>query len=247
MTNKQKQRYTAFIDILGFQRIISNTENEPDLYEKIEITLTNISNIDQLRKMVRSDESDPDAVVEFEKYQDLHVQAFSDCILISAADNEIGLLAVTAMSALTYWMLFSQGFFARGAITKDELTHDNNIVFGKALVRAYSLEQKVAIFPRIILSKEIADEITNKARHIPIKVDFDGQPFLDIFHPQAKKIINTWNEKQLDKKSSIKLENGSQELINQIETINDPSIQQKLNWLRNYLNNCAKNLDLNEI
>src|SRR5690606_30949109 len=102
------------------------------------------------------------AVKMFENYQDLRVQAFSDCILISAKDNALGLVAVTALTALTYWILFSHGFYGRGAITKDLLTHDNNIVFGKALVRSHSLEQKVAIFPRIILSSETYADLTQK-------------------------------------------------------------------------------------
>lgn len=245
MSDKQRIRYTSFIDILGFQNSVLNIENEPESYERIATALTNISMIENLRKMVRPKESDPYAETAFEQQQDLHIQAFSDCILISAADNRIGLIAVTAISALTYWMLFSRGFFARGAITKDRLTHDNNMVFGKALVRAYSLEQKVAIFPRIVLSKEIYEEIINEKHPIPVKVDFDGQSFLDIFDAQAKKVIDTWNERQPDDKSSINLENGLRELIAEIKNTNDPSVQQKLNWLKNYVNNSSQNMGFN--
>lgn len=247
MTNKQSTRYTSFIDILGFQNSVLNIEDEPESYEKITSVLTNISTINELRKIVRPKESNPTALKQFEETQDLRVQAFSDCILISANDNALGLVAVTAMSALTYRILFSHGFYARGAITKDLLTHNENIVFGKALVRAYSLEQKVAIYPRIVLSKEIYDDLSNKKPAIPKKIDFDGQPFLDVFDSSSVKFINTWNERQPDLDCHINLENGREELIRNIQASKDVAIQQKLTWLKNYLNNNASGLEIKKI
>lgn len=247
MNNKQKNRYTAFIDILGFQKSILNIENEPESYEKIVIALTNVSELDQLRKNVRPKQSDPNAVQHLENYQDLRVQVFSDCILISANENELGLTAVTAMSAVAFAMLFSCGFFARGAITKDQLSHDEKIVFGKALVRAYSLEQKVAIFPRIILSSEVVEDIENKNPSIPFKIDFDGESFLDVFNSMIGDIIESWNKIQTNIQYHINLNNGRNKLVNEIKSEKDPSIQQKLNWLKNYFNDSATLLTLKEI
>ena len=41
----------------------------------------------------------------------------------------------------------------RGAIVKGKLYHDDQIVFGSALVRAYELESTVVNFPRRFLSR----------------------------------------------------------------------------------------------
>lgn len=248
MDGKQRKRYTSFIDILGFQNSILNIEKEPESYKKIADTLTNISTINELRKIVRSDKDDPTALQHFEATQDLRIQAFSDCILISSNDNQLGLVAVTAMSALTYWILFSHGFYARGAITKDLLTHNEGVVFGKALVRAYSLEQKVSIFPRIILSQETYNDLTsNNKLRISTKTDFDGQPFLDVFDSKAIRFINTWNERQPNLQAHINLTNGRKELEKHFQQENDVSVRQKLTWLKNYFNSSAAHLELEEI
>lgn len=247
MTNKQSTRYTSFIDILGFQKKILNIENEPESYEKIAAVLTNISTLNDLRKVVRPPNDDPVALKYFEETQDLRVQAFSDCILISAKDCDLGLVAVTAMSALTYWILFSHGFYARGAITKDLLTHCDSVIFGKALVRSYSLEQKVAIYPRILLSQEVYADLSSKKPLIPKKIDFDGQAFLDVFDTSTTKFINKWNETQPNLQAHINLANGQKELIRELETSTEIAVQQKLTWLKNYLNSNANNLGINQI
>ena len=52
----------------------------------------------------------------------------------------------------------SQGVWVRGGVTVGNILHDDDVVFGPALNRAYELESKVAKFPRIVLDVEI-DEL----------------------------------------------------------------------------------------
>ncbi|WP_049629165.1 hypothetical protein [Cellvibrio sp. pealriver] len=249
MDNNQnyKERYIAFIDVLGFEKSILNIKNEPDSYEKIVTALTNISTIRELTQIVRSERSDPNAVKDREKREDLRIQAFSDCIVISTNCNSIGLMAVTAISALIYRILFTYGFYARGAITKDLLTHSDNIVFGKGLVQAYSLEQKVAIYPRIILAQNVHSDLSNSKMSIPRKTDFDGQVFLDVFDSSVKKFIQTWNERQSNPNAHINLEHGRTELMQNLGKASETAIVQKLTWLKNYFNFNAIALGLKEI
>ncbi len=47
----------------------------------------------------------------------------------------------------------------RGAIVKDRLYHDDQIVFGSALVRAYELESSVVNFPRIMVTRAVAKDL----------------------------------------------------------------------------------------
>jgi hypothetical protein len=52
-----------------------------------------------------------------------------------------------------------QGFFIRGALVKDRLYHDEKMVFGNALVRAYRLETTVVRYPRVMVTREVMDDI----------------------------------------------------------------------------------------
>jgi hypothetical protein len=51
-----------------------------------------------------------------------------------------------------------EGYFVRGAVVRGLLYHDNNMVFGEALTEAYRLESQVAIYPRIMLLRQIKDD-----------------------------------------------------------------------------------------
>jgi hypothetical protein len=71
------------------------------------------------------------------------------------------------------------GFWIRGAVTVGLIHHDEHIVFGPALNRAYELESKVAIYPRILIDAP--------ALAVPPGLDFidaGDPPFLDPFKPR---------------------------------------------------------------
>ena len=55
--------------------------------------------------------------------------------------------------------LLKQGFFIRGALVKDFLYHDDKTVFGQALLRAYNLERSVVRFPRVMVTREVVEDI----------------------------------------------------------------------------------------
>lgn len=80
-------------------------------------------------------------------------------------------------------------FFIRGGIAVSDLYMDENIVVGPGLIEAYELENRVANFPRIILSKEAHEVIKSHLRyysnpkHSPqfteYLIDKDGLVFLN--------------------------------------------------------------------
>src|SRR5947209_7979477 len=47
------------------------------------------------------------------------------------------------------------GFLLRGGATIGNLHHAQNIVFGEAMIEAYELETRTAVYPRIVLSSKI--------------------------------------------------------------------------------------------
>jgi hypothetical protein len=62
----------------------------------------------------------------------------------------MGLLHMLYSLTSLSFELLCLGYFVRGAIALGKLYHDDEMVFGDALVRAYELETSVARFPRIL-------------------------------------------------------------------------------------------------
>ena len=111
----------------------------------------------------------------------IFVKIFSDNILfaIETEDEltrEKNITTILNLVANICNEAFDFGYLLRGAIVENEFFHNNIIVYGKALVEAVYLEEKVAKNPRILVQKEIVDllpqyHLTNK----------DGNSFLNIF------------------------------------------------------------------
>ena len=77
--------------------------------------------------------------------------------------------------------LSKKGLLFRGGIAIGKLYMDSkmNFVWGEALVKAHVLEEKTAIYPRVVLSSQIAElNLSSSAR---VLKDFDGIHFVDYF------------------------------------------------------------------
>jgi len=57
-----------------------------------------------------------------------------------------------------FWNISELGVLLRGGVSKGYLFHDDDTVFGPALVEAYNFEQSVAVFPRIMLSRQVYED-----------------------------------------------------------------------------------------
>ncbi len=81
--------------------------------------------------------------------------------------------------------LLCEGFFVRGAVNRGPLYHDEQMVFGKALVEAYQYKSEVANYPRIIVVRGVRDDILNKMPPMMkmLRQSEDGPMFLDVLAP----------------------------------------------------------------
>ncbi len=92
-------------------------------------------------------------------------------------------------AAILQLQLAAGGFFARGALTIGDIHVHDGMVFGPALVKAYRLETKHAISPRVILTKEAREVLEDDLSHYEnpedapqadlLVVDQDGVVFID--------------------------------------------------------------------
>jgi hypothetical protein len=85
------------------------------------------------------------------------ITTFSDNAVISepveGPNFHLLLFRLGYMQVIASW----SGLLIRGAVTIGDIVHDDSIVFGPALNRAYELESQQAIYPRIILDPDIGD------------------------------------------------------------------------------------------
>lgn len=124
----------------------------------------------------------------------MKMRIFSDnIIIVNALIDEDGAkrdLIVELENMCTVVTRFQEhalenGWLLRGAMTKGQLYFGDTLVWGKALVKAHRMEEKTAIYPRVIIDDELVKDIQNVyssqkgAKIIAIKQDADGFYFLN--------------------------------------------------------------------
>lgn len=144
----------AYIDILGFKDMINNDSHLPVFalrfikkFIDIFCRSTNQNYIDYNTDDEMDDGSLPKATM------------FSDSIVISQPIVELDYPLFIDLIAQLQYGLFTKGILIRGGISRGKLYHDENYLFGKGLINAYLLESKHADYPRIVVDKNLIEEI----------------------------------------------------------------------------------------
>lgn len=141
ITTKYEDRIVAFVDILGFSSMISKSESSLEEYERIKHALDTIQMVKKRADSVTA-----------------KVATFSDSIVISYPINERDPLFYILIDLIHLQLnLLQQGVLVRGGIAKGKVRHVQEMVFGPAMVAAYELENKYAVYPRIIVEKEVVE------------------------------------------------------------------------------------------
>jgi hypothetical protein len=75
------------------------------------------------------------------------------------------------------------GVLIRGGYSFGQLYHENGVVFGEAMVDAYQLESKHAVYPRILVSDRILEQLNGFSDGDPdfLRQDTDGRWHLNYF------------------------------------------------------------------
>ena len=114
--------------------------------------------------------------------QDVIVKFFSDNILIAIKLNANDEKRVDKLTKLLniagniQTEVLGYGYLMRGAIVEGDFYHDEKFVYGKALVEAVNIEENVAIYPRIIIQKQIQELLPQYCYQ-----DNDGEYYLNSF------------------------------------------------------------------
>lgn len=177
-----RDRFVTFIDILGFKDIILKSEKDPNIAKALFEALNNVTgkeakgnalvNINDEKKSKKDEKKllilKNEIIKLLSEDFDLKVTHFSDCLVFSApVENEIACFTILeAIAKLMIEMHSKYQLLIRGGVSINKLCHEENgPLFGPALVEAYELESKKAIYPRILFSKNVALAITKTEHH----------------------------------------------------------------------------------
>lgn len=149
--NTTEEYLIAYFDILGYKNIITKEIiKENELIDIIQELIKKMNKVISIRN-----------VSKFKP----KVYCFSDnfliCIkcegnnFIELVDNLMALVMI--MQILQCTLISVHKIFIRGSIIKGKLYCDRNFVYGEGLINAYMLENNVAIYPRILIQKELID------------------------------------------------------------------------------------------
>ena len=177
---------------------------------------------------------------EIEKHQNVKFKIFSDNILIckeieEANPKQAVVEIFEILDKMEELMFSADALFMRGAVVVGDLHFGDNFVYGKALVNAYQLESKLAIYPRVIVDKSALELI--KGENLPVVQDKDGQYFYDYIQFCIAENKVDWLRKIKTFKFNI--------LLNISNNSTSLSVLNKMEWAVNYYNdNCIRhNLD----
>ncbi len=218
---KTKKCIVAFVDLLGTSEAIKNDENDTNLNTMNYILQSAID--------MCADNHLTKATVQ--------VKAFSDNIVFAMelpeeSDSTEQMSRIhNILEICAYFQIaaFKMGIATRGGITIGDFFCNEIFVWGKGLLRAYTLENKIAIFPRIAIDSNVIPLIPdcdNSGNKHHIKTDNDGTVFLDYlsFFPFNNR--NEYIKRTLDEaRGIIKLLNRDERAI------------QKIRWIISYLEN----------
>lgn len=169
MKTSYKKSVVAFMDILGFEALVKNIDDDPKLHETVYNSLSKIHAI--ANKIDNPNFPDIN--------QNLNVSVFSDCIAITCDMEEIGHLFWTC-GHLQADLMFN-GVLLRGGISYGKVIHEGNLLYGKGLIDAYKLESKAASYPRIIFDPILIDSLAPVWKADFMRTDQDGFLAIDPF------------------------------------------------------------------
>jgi hypothetical protein len=140
-----ENRLVAFLDVLGFSRMVLDRRDED-----VEFIVNLIPDMLRTHKgnVLRDD---------------LQVTSISDSIIISvrAESDEIlrDLFNICVIVGRVQHELALNGYYMRGGISVGKLVHDfkRNLVVGPAYIQAYLLESEKSIVPRVVIGEEVVD------------------------------------------------------------------------------------------
>jgi hypothetical protein len=231
-----EERVLAFIDILGFTTAIDNTIKKDGNEDYIET-----QKIDNILNDLRWQLKDKDYLISNEFPIGSKVTSqFSDSIIISySKTEEIGIYRILLDIYFLCITAMQNGFLFRGAVVCGKVFHTKEKIFGPAFIKAYNMERKKAIFPRVIIDDDVLAIAKNNYSKCAnpdaeyndllklIPCDFDGIRYIDYVNKLYTGVGVGEKEEREHRILICEIIKKMEEKINTLE-----SIKRKYLWLK---------------
>jgi hypothetical protein len=167
-----ERRLVAYYDVLGWRKKIEQAGDDPT---ELQILRTIVGMFGLLSKTLTKGNAET------------RMSTFSDNVVVSEPydQDQRSLLVFLMRLGFVQLSAASSGFLIRGAVTIGQIMHDEEMVFGPALNRAYELERSLAVYPRIVLDPDIIPDIE---AFPPFVTAEDGVHFIDAFTPECLEV-----------------------------------------------------------
>ena len=236
----------SYLDVLGFRdRIDKTKESVYELQQTYALLHTMKEQYSSMRRFGSAEDGKtPKCLSHFRYFSDLVVRITElkdKYVLADYLNFEFLVLAGTQCHYVC------AGDLLRGAMVIGDLFIDDNVMFGPALVEAYEIERAAAVFPRIVIDKEIL----RRARYgqgEPIWNDLvtrgeDGVYFIDYLFGTFLERWSYPEENQLTSEDTLLAHKDFiEELLKKWVKDSDYRKRQKALWMAHYHNTTVKRL-----
>jgi len=225
-----RDRYVAFLDILGFSDLTVKADQHPNWRSYL------INCISALKNALptRADAN------QFRFVQ------FSDSIVISALRSPGGLSNVIYAATTLVRKMLDLNILLRGGIAAGNFHHDDNMMFGPALVRAYEFEKRGAP-PHVGLHTAVIEDMK------PIGLNADWTGFIALDPWDQTPMLHTFQDfgcyNGISDPTGFQVDIVAAQLAERIERhAKDmsaaPAVRAKWKWLQDYYNQTVAPADI---
>ncbi len=245
--NSYRQAVVVYIDILGFKKLIDDSKRNPEKVSEIaailEAAKSRLGLAPGIFFLSREKASNAFFTQNFSdltvrvRFIDHDSRIINDEEYASEAINEIAHLAY-AQTAL----IIEHSVLVRGGICRGDILANPQMVFGPALVSAYTLESESAIYPRIVVERILVEDILTYDAQYPLldissmlSIGDDGNYFVDyLFKSISSSILNglyskAWNTLDAHR---VFIQKNLREALH----LQQKRISEKLLWMAKYHN-----------
>lgn len=227
-----KECVVAFVDILGYSQKIKDSKKPSD------ILYLNVLCKYFEERTIKED--------FFKTY------FFSDCMYIFS-DIEHAINVVEFISTLSFVVLLNSPImidvtrdakqqnvdvnYFRGGLTIGKAYYDNDFFVGPAVIEAYSMEQKTAKYPRIIVSSVFYQKVDEGTKKLICEDIVDGEKYIDFLNGK----LDNSNSSTINdivvflEKKKHQLE--QQSIESTMTDLSSPSVKEKIQWVIDYIKN----------
>ena len=185
-------RIVAFIDILAFSEMIKATDSDDPA--KADEASAMLNKLQEVIKFLQSEIKK--SISRHDLPSGTNASMFSDSVVVSIPKAESrGVWRLFQLLKKLQVKLIANNILLRGGIVHGKLIHQEQLIIGPALVNAYEVESKSALYPRIVIDPNVLHlyvrkngqnisnlRLTDKDDGRTIMKDLDGTSYIDYFN-----------------------------------------------------------------